>query len=50
MVGPVLDVTRGGVQLTLRNEVYTGEMCIVGGTMVPADDPMNPYDFTCAPN
>jgi hypothetical protein len=38
------------VTLTFRNEVYTGEMCIVGGTMVPADDPMNPYDFTCALN
>ncbi|MGH7272650.1 MAG: hypothetical protein ACREJ3_19645 [Polyangiaceae bacterium] len=36
--------------LTFRNEVYTGEMCIVGGTMVPADDPMNPYDFTCTRN
>jgi|HubBroStandDraft_6_1064221.scaffolds.fasta_scaffold60711_3 hypothetical protein len=38
------------VTLTFRNEVYTGEMCIVGGTMVPADDPMNPYDFTCTLN
>jgi len=38
------------VTLTFRNEVYTGEMCIVGGTMVPADDPMKPYDFTCALN
>lgn len=38
------------VTLTFRNEVYTGEMRIVGGTMVPADDPMNPYDFTCALN
>lgn len=38
------------VTLTFRNEVYTGEMCVVGGTMVPADDPMNPYDFTCTLN
>jgi hypothetical protein len=38
------------VTLTFRNEVYTGEMCIVAGTMVPADDPMNPYDFTCSLN
>jgi hypothetical protein len=38
------------VTLTFRNEVYTGEMCVVGGTMVPADDPMNPYDFTCTRN
>jgi hypothetical protein len=38
------------VTLTFRNEVYTGEMCIVGGTMVPADDPMNPDDFTCTLN
>lgn len=38
------------VTLTFRNEVYTGEMCVVGGTMVPSDDPMNPYDFTCTRN
>ncbi len=38
------------VTLTFRNEVYTGEMCVVGGTMVPADDAMNPYDFTCTRN
>jgi hypothetical protein len=38
------------VTLTFRNEVYTGEMCIVGGTMVPLDDPMNQYDFQCARN
>ena len=36
--------------LTFRNEVYTGQMCVVGGVMVPDDDPMNPYDFTCALN
>lgn len=38
------------VTLTFRNEVYTGQMCVVGGVMVPDDDPMNPYDFTCALN
>jgi hypothetical protein len=36
--------------LTFRNEVYTGEMCIMTGAVVPADDPMNPYDFTCTRN
>jgi hypothetical protein len=36
--------------LTFRNEVNTGEMCIMTGTMVPTDDPMNPYDFTCTLN
>jgi hypothetical protein len=34
--------------LTFRNEVYTGEMCILTGVEVPADDPMQPYDFTCS--
>ena len=38
------------VTLTFRNEVYTGEMCIMTGAMVPADDPMQPDDFTCAMN
>ncbi len=38
------------VTLTFRNEVYTGEMCVVAGTAVPADDPMSPYDFTCGRN
>jgi hypothetical protein len=38
------------VMLTFRNEVYTGEMCIMTGEMVPADDPMNPTDFTCTLN
>jgi hypothetical protein len=33
--------------LTFRNEVYTGEMCIVTGEMVPADDPMNANNFLC---
>jgi hypothetical protein len=36
--------------LTFRNEVKTGEMCILTGVMVPADNPMNPYDFTCTRN
>ncbi len=38
------------VTLTFRNEVYTGEMCIMTGTMVPADDPMTPDNFTCTLN
>jgi hypothetical protein len=36
--------------LTFRNEVNTGEMCLLGGSSVPADDPMNPYDFVCERN
>jgi hypothetical protein len=36
--------------LTFKNEVYTGEMCILTGAMVPADDPMSPDDFTCTLN
>jgi hypothetical protein len=35
------------VTLTFRNEVNTGEMCIVTGEMVPADDPMKAANFTC---
>jgi hypothetical protein len=35
------------VTLTFKNEVYTGEMCIMTGTMVPADNPMSPYNFVC---
>jgi hypothetical protein len=38
------------VTLTFRNEVYTGEMCIMTGEMVPADDPMTPDNFTCTMN
>jgi hypothetical protein len=38
------------VTLTFKNEVYTGEMCIMTGTMVPADDPMNAYNFVCDNN
>ena len=38
------------VTLTFRNEVYTGEMCIMTGVMVPADNPMNPDNFTCTLN
>jgi hypothetical protein len=41
--------TSGNV-LTFRNEVNTGEMCIVTGSVVPVDDPMSPYDFTCTNN
>jgi hypothetical protein len=36
--------------LTFRNEVYTGEMCIMTGEVVPTDDPMSQYDFTCNRN
>jgi hypothetical protein len=36
--------------LTFRNEVYTGEMCIVTGDMVPTDDPMNANNFLCSLN
>jgi hypothetical protein len=36
--------------LSFRNEVQTGEMCIVTGAVVPVDDPMSPYSFTCAQN
>jgi hypothetical protein len=36
--------------LTFRNEVLTGEMCLLGGSAVAADDPMNPYDFSCTRN
>ena len=36
--------------LTFRNEVFTGEMCILTGAMVPADDPMKPDNFTCTLN
>jgi hypothetical protein len=36
--------------LTFRNEVYTGEMCIVTGEMVPDDNPMNAGDFLCSLN
>jgi hypothetical protein len=38
------------VTLTFRNEVYTGEMCIMTGEVVPTDDPMSQYDFTCTRN
>jgi hypothetical protein len=36
--------------LTFRNEVYTGEMCILTGSMVRADDPMKTADFRCTLN
>jgi hypothetical protein len=38
------------VTLTFRNEVYTGEMCIMTGSVVPADNPMDAYSFTCTRN
>jgi hypothetical protein len=40
-------VNDGDTVLTFRNEVYTGEMCLVGGSLVNADDPMTLTDFTC---
>lgn len=40
----------GSDVLTFRNEVRTGEMCIVTGEVVPADDPMNAGDFRCTLN
>jgi hypothetical protein len=36
--------------LTFRNEALTGEMCLLTGESVPADDPMTAYDFACARN
>jgi hypothetical protein len=36
--------------LTFKNEVFTGEMCILTGAMVPADNPMNEDNFTCTLN
>jgi hypothetical protein len=36
--------------LTFRNEVFTGEMCILTGSMVRADDPMQTADFRCTLN
>jgi hypothetical protein len=36
--------------LTFRNEVKTGEMCVVTGSMVNAVDPNEPTDFTCVRN
>jgi hypothetical protein len=40
----------GNTTLTFRNEVLTGEMCVLTGTQVRADDPMQPSDFTCIRN
>jgi hypothetical protein len=40
----------GDTVLTFRNEVYTGEMCLVGGSVIGMDDPMAVTDFTCARN
>ncbi len=36
--------------LTFRNEVYTGEMCLVAGSLVNTDDPMTVYNFQCNRN
>lgn len=36
--------------LTFRNEVKTGEMCVVSGAEVRADDPSKATDFTCIRN
>jgi hypothetical protein len=36
--------------LTFRNEVKTGEMCLLGGSSIATDDPMTPYDFICTRN
>jgi hypothetical protein len=45
------DVNNTSAQvLTFRNEVYTGEMCVLTGIAVPVDDPMRPYDFICTRN
>jgi hypothetical protein len=35
------------VNLTFRNEVTTGEMCLVAGTVVNSDDPMTLTNFAC---
>jgi hypothetical protein len=36
--------------LTFRNEVQTGEMCVLTGSQVRADDPNTKADFTCIRN
>jgi hypothetical protein len=36
--------------LTFRNEVFTGEMCLVAGSVVSADDPAQLADFICNRN
>jgi hypothetical protein len=36
--------------LKFRDEVFTGEMCIMSGLVVPTDEPLNQYDFTCYRN
>jgi hypothetical protein len=38
------------VTLTFGNELYTGEVCVMTGTLVPTDNPMSAYDFTCTMN
>jgi hypothetical protein len=36
--------------LTFRDEVFTGEMCIMTGLVVPTDNPLSQYNFTCLRN
>jgi hypothetical protein len=43
-------VNDGDTVLTFRNEVFTGEMCLVGGSVIGMDDPMALTDFTCVRN
>ena len=40
----------GDTVLTFRNEVFTGEMCLVVGTAVSVSDPTRVADFTCNRN
>ncbi len=40
----------GNDTLQFRNEVFTGEMCIMTGLVVPTDNPLDQYDFTCLRN
>lgn len=44
-----IENTSTGV-LTFRNEVVTGEMCVVTGAQTNADDPNVASDFTCVRN
>jgi hypothetical protein len=38
------------ITLTFRNEVFTGEMCLVAGSVVRADEPTQLGDFICNRN
>lgn len=45
------EVENTGTQvLTFRNEVLTGEMCVVTGAQVGVDDPSTKTDFACVRN